>query len=202
MKLHDAKRDVYRRLAKREGYRSRAAFKLKEIADKYSLIQPGQLVVDFGCAPGGWLQVASEKVGDGGMVLGIDLSQVLPPSTNTKTIVADANQPNIVHLILREINHKADVVLSDLSPKVSGIWELDSTRQIDLTSVVVSYLPHILASGGSAILKAFEGEMFKPLYREVKRLFIKVYLAKPLASRKQSSEIYMICLNYLGREEA
>ena len=167
---------------------------------KYSLIQPANIVIDFGCAPGGWLQVASEKVGNNGLVLGIDFLKVIPPSKNTKTILADVNQSNLINLILKETQGKSNIILSDLSPKVSGIWELDSGRQIDLTMRVVSYLPEILLPSGSVILKAFDGEMFTSLYKCIQGYFNQVHLVKPPASRKQSSEIYIVGLKYLGKK--
>lgn len=198
MRLREARRDPYRRLAKERGYRSRAAFKLKELSRSYNVIKRGMVVVDFGCAPGGWLQVASEEVGEDGFVLGIDLLKVKPPHKNTKTLVVDVNDSALPDIIAKELPRSADVILSDIAPKVTGIWELDHSRQIDLTSKVASSMPKILREGGSAILKVFDGEMLKPFLDELKSKFVEVRLTKPRASRKESSEIYLVCSGYLG----
>ncbi|MEM1524892.1 MAG: RlmE family RNA methyltransferase [Nitrososphaerales archaeon] len=198
MRLQEAKRDFYRQLAKRMGFKSRAAFKLIQINRKYKVIKPGDVVVDFGCAPGGWLQVAAEVVGKDGFVLGIDLKKVERIKGNVVTIVADVTDANISKIILERLPRMANVILSDLAPKVSGIWELDHIKQIDLTRKVVAILPQILNKGGSAILKVFEGEMINDFIKQVKEIFKEVRIIKPKASRSGSSEIYLLCINFQG----
>src|SRR5579862_6797644 len=117
MKLEQAKRDYYRRLAKERGYRSRAAFKLQQVNNKYYLIRRGSKVLDIGAAPGGWLQVASGLVGNIGLVLGVDLDYIESPAKNTRTIQADVSSPEFPEKIIEELaGDRADCVLADLSP--------------------------------------------------------------------------------------
>ncbi|MEM3437297.1 MAG: RlmE family RNA methyltransferase, partial [Nitrososphaerales archaeon] len=160
MKIDQAKKDYYRRIAKKEGYRSRATFKLMQIDKKYHIFKKKQIVVDFGCAPGGWLQYISKAIGSEGFALGIDLKRVEPIGSNVEILMADVNDESIKDKIMSKLRKKADVVTSDLSPNVSGIWELDVAKQIDLTSKVVDILPFILKEGGHAIMKVFQGEPF------------------------------------------
>ncbi|MCX8191866.1 MAG: RlmE family RNA methyltransferase, partial [Nitrososphaerales archaeon] len=160
--------------------------------------KPGDVVVDFGCAPGGWLQVASKAVGKDGFVLGIDLKRVEGIEGNVSTIVADVMNGDIDKMVLSKLPRMADVVLSDLAPKISGVWELDHIKQIDLTRRVISILPQILRRGGSAILKVFEGEMFNDIVKEVEKMFKVVRIIKPKASRSKSSEVYLLCTDFRG----
>ena len=129
----DERKDHFYRLARRLGYRSRAAFKLKELAERFSLLKRGDVVVDLGAAPGGWLQVARELVGDEGFVLGVDVSPIKPlPWSNVKLLRLDVTSPEAPNAVLQSLPRRADVVLSDLSPKVTGAWELDVARQAAL----------------------------------------------------------------------
>lgn len=198
MKLEEARRDHYRKLARKEGYRSRAAYKLVELDDRRNLISQGSLVLDFGCAPGGWMQVSSERVGDKGLVIGIDKDAVEPPGENCKTLTMDILDQRLVEEVIKLAGRKADVILSDLAPKVSGIWELDEARQTELTNRLFSLLPELLRMGGNAVFKVFQGEDEKEVIRKSKVLFGKASVEKPPASRKESSEFYLVCLNYLA----
>ncbi|MGH9921786.1 MAG: RlmE family RNA methyltransferase [Nitrososphaerales archaeon] len=197
MRLQEAKRDYYRRTAKKEGFRSRAAYKLLEINNSYHIIMKGMYVVDLGCAPGGWLQVASKVVGQNGKVLGIDLRQV-DPLPNVVFIQGAVDDNFLAEKILNTMGRKVNVLLSDVAPNVSGVWQLDHARQISLTQNAVSIAVHILVKNGSAVLKAFEGDMFNELRDELKRKFSRVHLYKPRSSRKESSEMYLVCLGYNG----
>jgi len=196
LRFIDAKRDLYRRLAKKEGYRSRAAYKLIQLDKKYKFITCGSIIIDFGAAPGGWMQISSEKVGEKGLVLGIDLKRVTPFTENTITLTCDIFDPNISEKILGLLPRKADVVLSDLSPDIIGVWQVDHLRQIDMVLQVVDLLPHILQLNGSAILKIFEGEATRNFLNTVNGIFSKVHISKPPASRGKSSELYLVCKNY------
>ncbi len=197
MKLDRAKKDQYRRIAKREGYRSRASFKLMQIDRKYKIFKNGHVVVDFGCAPGGWLQYISRVIGNKGFALGIDLKKVEPISSNVDTLVSDVKDESIKDKIMSKLPKKADVVTSDLSPSLSGIWELDVTKQIDLTSKVVEILPFILKEGGYAIMKVFQGEPFDEFLKKTKKNFKDVIIVKPPASRPESSEMYLVCREFI-----
>lgn len=200
MRLQEAKRDLYRRLARKRGYRSRAAFKLMEINRSYHIISRGMYVVDLGCAPGGWLQVARKFVGGRGKVLGVDIRPV-EPLPNVQVIEGDVNDPSISEKILSIMGRKVNLVLSDISPKIIGTWYLDHARQIDMTEKAVSIAEKILVKNGNAVFKAFEGSMFNELRDNLKMKFNSIRLYKPQASRKASSEIYLVCLGYKGSEQ-
>ena len=137
MRLSEARRDLYRRLAREQGYKSRAAFKLIEANERYGFIREGDRVADFGAAPGGWLQVASALVGTEGVVVGVDLSPIRLREKNVTSIKMDVHDLAAAEKVAQALGGKADVVLSDLAPTVTGVWELDQTRQIDLTMRVL-----------------------------------------------------------------
>lgn len=195
MRLQEARRDYYRKLAKERGFRSRAAYKLLEIKNSYHLIQSGMYVADLGCAPGGWLQVASRLVGNNGKVLGVDIRHV-DPLPRVQIIQGDVSDDSLAEKIMDAMERKVNVLLSDLAPNISGVWQLDHARQISLTQSAVSIAEKILVNNGNAVLKAFEGEMLNELRSELKTKFKKLHIYKPKSSRKASSEIYLICLGY------
>jgi len=196
MKLADSKKDQFRRLAREQGYRSRSAFKLKQINESYRILNRGYCVVDLGCAPGGWIQIALSEVGPKGKVIGIDIKKI-EPLTEAFIIQGSIEEEDIINSILKSSNSKVDVVLSDLSPNVSGNWELDHARQIDLTRTALQLSNKILKKGGKVVLKVFQGDMLNELIGELKKEFKKVIRTKPNASRQVSSEIYLICIDKL-----
>jgi len=196
LRLVDAKRDQYRRLAKKEGYRSRSAYKLLQLDKTYHILRPGYVVVDFGSAPGGWLQVTSEKIGRNGLVIGIDIDPIKPISENIHILVGDVLAPETKDELLKLLPRKADVILSDLAPDVTGVWQIDHLRQIDLASKVVDLMPDLLRRGGAAVMKVFEGEETNRFHHQVRGVFEKVFTAKPPASRGQASEMYLVALGY------
>ena len=194
MRLSEARKDYYRKRAKEEGYKSRAAFKLLEAIKKYKLIKPGDRVVDMGAAPGGWLQVASQAVGTTGIVVGVDLSPIDVEMDNTHTLKMDINDPQLSETVKELLQRPADVLLSDLSPKISGVWDLDQYRQIDLTIKSLTVGDELLRPGGNAMLKVFEGERFTEAEKEARKRYKFVAIMKPAASRNESSEMYLLCL--------
>ena len=196
MKLQEARRDHYRRLARRSGLKSRAYFKLEQLDRRFQLLQPGFTVVDFGCAPGGWLQYASGLVGPRGFVLGVDLKSVDIALPNVRTVVGDVSSAALANRVVQELGREADVILADLAPSVSGIWELDQRRQIDLTRCVVSLMPALLRDGGSSVLKVFQGEDTESFVRGMKEFFAGVTVVRPPATRSRSSEIYLVCRGF------
>lgn len=198
MKLSQARRDFYRRKAKEEGYKSRAAYKLIELVKRYGLIKAGDYVIDFGCAPGGWLQVTSKYVGSKGKVFGFDIKAVSINLSNVYTYVLDISSPDALDFVKKSVLGEADVVLSDLSPNISGVWEVDHAKQVDLTLKVIEMLPHVLKPGGNCLLKVFQGPYLDLVRSRLNSIFDKVYLTKPSASRKESSELYFVCILYLG----
>jgi len=197
MRLEDAKRDQYRRLAREEGYKSRAAYKLLENVRKYQLIKRGDVVLDFGAAPGGWLQVASEAAGESGLVVGVDLEPVELNVPNVFTIQSDVKSPGLTVKLEKALSRKADVVLSDLSPQVMGTWDLDHYRQIELTLAAAALMGGFLRKGGNAMFKVFDGERFGETRSLLSKQFQKVQITKPKASRKGSAELYLVCFGFL-----
>ena len=183
-------------MAKEQGYKSRAAFKLLEAVKKYRLIKAGDIVLDFGAAPGGWLQVAAETVGAQGLVVGVDLVMVSLSDENVVSVQSDVNSPELPAMLERILPRKADVVLSDLSPQVSGVWDLDHFRQTELTLASVSLMERFIRRRGNAMLKIFDGERFLELRSHLTKRFETVHVIKPQASRKASSELYLLCLDY------
>jgi len=196
MKLADSKKDQFRRLAREQGYRSRSAFKLKQINESYKILNRGNCVVDIGCAPGGWIQIALSEVGPKGKVIGIDIKKI-EPLTKAFFIQGNIQDEEIINSILKFSNSSVDVVLSDLSPNVSGNWDLDHARQIDLTRTALKLSNKILKKDGKVVLKVFQGDMLNELIDELKKEFKKIIITKPNASRQTSSEIYLICIGKL-----
>jgi 23S rRNA (uridine2552-2'-O)-methyltransferase len=194
--IQDRKRDYYYQKAKAENYRSRATYKLSEAAKKYHFIRRGDVVVDLGAAPGGWIQAARKIVGKTGFVLGVDLKPIEPfPQEYVRTIVADFTAPEALQQILDFLPRKADVVLSDASPNISGIWELDNARQIDLAAQALRLTLSVLRPSGDFFVKVFEGNMLPGFVKTVKKHFDVVKVVKPKASRAKSSEMYLLAMN-------
>ncbi len=197
MKLSDARKDHYRKLAKDKGYRSRSAYKLLQLNNSYHIFRQRNKVIDLGCAPGGWLQVAIKEVGSYGKVIGIDLKEV-KPIQGAIILHGNIEDKETIDGVIKILNSKADVVLSDLSPNVSGIWGIDHARQISLTKSAFSVVQKILREDGNAIFKVFEGELLNEVKDDLNSNFHKVLLTKPCASRQQSSELYIVCLKFRG----
>jgi 23S rRNA (uridine2552-2'-O)-methyltransferase len=195
MKLSDAKKDYYRKLSKKDGFRSRSAYKLIQLDKSYHILKPGNTVVDVGCAPGGWLQVAREAVGQSGMVIGIDIETVT--QLDGVTIVqGDIQNTQTINLLIEALKGKANTLLSDVSPRVSGLWSIDHAKQISLTKSSLDTATQILIRGGNAVFKVFEGEFLKEFNKDAESYFADVHLTKPMASRQRSSELYMVCLGF------
>jgi 23S rRNA (uridine2552-2'-O)-methyltransferase len=198
MKLIKARKDQYRKLAKQKGYRSRAAFKLIQLNKSYKIIKKSDKVIEFGCAPGGWIQVVSQLVGQSGYVMGLDLKEI-QPLANARFLKGSIEDPQLVQALLQDMGpdgSKFDVVLSDMSPNVSGIWEIDHERQIHLTRHALTVSTKILASGGNAVYKIFQGASTRSFVEDLAEHFALVKLSKPPASRQESSELYIICLGF------
>jgi len=189
------KRDYYYRKAKEEKFRSRAAYKLLQAVKKYRFIKNGEVVVDLGAAPGGWLQAARKIVGERGFVLGVDLKPIEPfDEGNILTIVADITDPKITEQIKALLPRPASAVISDVSPKISGVWEVDHARQIDLAMCSMEISKHVLRPKGNFFVKVFEGDMLRDFVNKVKSCFGDVKIVKPKASKAKSSEIYVLGL--------
>ncbi|HEV8387743.1 MAG TPA: RlmE family RNA methyltransferase [Nitrososphaera sp.] len=195
MRLADARKDHYRKLAKDQGLRARSAYKLQQLNDSYHILKKGSKVVDLGCAPGGWLQIATRLVGSNGRVVGIDIKPV-EPVAGAIVLEGSIEEPEMKSKISEILRGEADVLLSDLAPNVSGVWDIDHARQISLTQTALQFASTILRDGGSAIFKVFEGDMLNDLRAELRQHFGKVQLSKPSASRQESSELYTVCLDF------
>jgi 23S rRNA (uridine2552-2'-O)-methyltransferase len=177
--------DPYVRQAKAQGYRSRAAFKLLEIDAREKLFRPGMTVVDLGAAPGGWSQVAAARVGPRGRVIAVDLLPIAPISGVTVL------QSDFRHAALLEAG-KADVVLSDLSPNLSGIGNVDQARGLELAEAAIDFCRQALKPDGVFLTKAFQGEAFEALVKRLRSEFSNVKVVKPPASRGESAETYVV----------
>ena len=191
--IAERRRDPYHRRAKEEGYRSRAAFKLKQLDERFRFLDGAKHVLDIGAAPGGWLQVAAEAVGEDGLVVGVDIERIAPLGLdNVKTIVGDIMEEETVERLEEIFPGRADVVLSDLSPKVSGAWDVDHFRQIELARTALKVSERVLKPRGWFVVKVFQGSEYDAFLDDVKEAFSYVRVVKPRASRKESAEIYVV----------
>lgn len=153
--------------------------------------------MDIGSAPGGWLQVAKKLSGPTGTIVGIDV-QPIKTITGISTMEVDIEDANLVEKVRKAFPFSFDVVLSDLSPKVSGIWHFDHERQISLTMVALQVSSKLLKRGGNAIFKIFDGSNSGEIKQEAAKKFLKVTTSKPKASRQKSSEFYLVCTSFRG----
>lgn len=180
-------------MAREQGYRSRAAFKLKQLDRRFGFLEGANYVLDIGAAPGGWLQVAAEAVGEDGLVIGVDLERITNLGLdNVKTVVGDVMEEGIVERVRGLLPGMVDVVLSDLSPTVSGAWDLDHFRQIELAKRAMEISEKVLKPEGWFIVKVFQGSEFEAFLRDARMVFNSVKVVKPKASRKGSAEIYLV----------
>ena len=194
--VKERKREYYYRRAKEEKYRSRAAYKLLQAVEKHPFIKPGDVVVDLGAAPGGWTQASRKIVGEKGFVLGVDLKPIEPIDLpNVRTITADITDSQTIRQIRELLPRSADAVVSDVSPNISGVWELDHARQIDLAQESLRIAVSVLKLGGNFFVKVFQGDLLHDFVRRVKFHFAFVKLIKPKASRARSAEVYVLGMN-------
>jgi 23S rRNA (uridine2552-2'-O)-methyltransferase len=182
--------DPYVRKAREQGYRSRSAFKLLEIDDKEKLLRPGATVVDLGAAPGGWSQVAAARVKPGGRVIAIDLLKIAP-ITGVEMMQGDFRAAKLEGV-------RADIVLSDLAPNLSGVANVDQARGAELAFAAIDFCRKILKPDGVFVVKTFHGEAFGEVMARLKLEFGKVMVRKPSASRGESSETYVVARGLLA----
>lgn len=189
----EKKKEHYYKLAKKEKYRSRASFKLLQLNKRFKVIKPDDYVVDLGAAPGGWSQVALDIVGDNGLVVGVDLQRINPfEHENFIQITGDFTEEEAIKKIKNALKIDADVILSDASPKLSGIKDIDHLKSIDLAENTLKIAEKILKPGGNVIIKIFQGEEFENLLKKLKKKFKIVKTTKPPSSKKGSMEMYII----------
>lgn len=190
--MHEHVTDPYVQRAKAGGWRSRAAFKLMEIDDKDRLLRPGMLVVDLGAAPGGWSQVAAERVGATGRVLAIDLLE-MAPIPGVEVIQGDFGDDAILaDLEARMGGRPADLVISDMAPNISGIASTDQARSVLLAELALDFAVRHLKPGGDLLVKLFQGEGFDGFRAAMGEAFERVVVRKPKSSRDRSSEVYLL----------
>lgn len=191
--------DRYFKRAKQEGYRSRAAYKLLELQQRYRILRPGDSVVDLGAAPGGWLQVAAKIVGQKGMIVGVDLQAIEPlHQNNIALICGDIIDGEIQQRIKQLLDGAADCVISDMAPKLSGIRDTDTARCLELNRTALGVAVHLLRRGGALLIKSFTSNDLHAFTAELKQHFGDVHRTKPDATRQGSSEFYFIAKGFYG----
>jgi 23S rRNA (uridine2552-2'-O)-methyltransferase len=189
--------DTYYKKAKQEGYRSRAAYKLLELQERFRIFRTGQLVVDLGAAPGGWIQVAAKLVGPSGKVIGLDLQAIAPfHHKNIIVMQGDITAPETEQRIMEYLGRPADIVISDLAPKLTGIRDTDEARSLELNRTALEFAKRLLRPGGSLLIKSFVSEELRIFSTELDKQFDSVQRTRPDASRKGSSEIYFFAKDY------
>jgi 23S rRNA (uridine2552-2'-O)-methyltransferase len=196
--------DPYVARAKREGYRSRAAYKLIEIDEKYPILKRGQRVIDLGAAPGGWSQVAAAKVGVArgeGRVVGIDLLPI-EPLPGIDFIELDFLAPEAPERLMALLGGPADVVLSDMAANATGHKKTDHLKIMGLAETAVDFARQVLAPGGAFLAKVLQGGTESTLLADLKRDFREVRHVKPAASRADSAELYVLAKGFRGRADA
>jgi 23S rRNA (uridine2552-2'-O)-methyltransferase len=192
------RRDHYYNKSKQEGYRSRAAYKLRQLDDQLSVIQPGNTVVDLGAAPGGWLQVAGERVGDAGRVVGVDLQRIDAlddepgASADVATVRGDMTDEDTRDEVRAVAGDEVDVVVSDMAPNMTGEYSVDHARSVHLARQAFETALDLLRGGGNLVVKVFEGPDLDGFRQDVEREFDDVWVTSPDASREASSEVYVV----------
>jgi 23S rRNA (uridine2552-2'-O)-methyltransferase len=187
--------DHYVKLAQQKGLRSRAAFKLLELHEKYHLIKPGMTVVDLGAAPGGWCQLAVSLAGPQGKVIGLDILPI-EPLPGVRLIEGDFTEEDALHELEAALEgRKVDLVLSDMAPNMSGTTATDQARAMYLAELALEFARQHLQPGGNFVVKLFHGDGFDDYVREARTLFQTVQARKPKASRPRSREVYLLARN-------
>ncbi|MEN6329243.1 MAG: RlmE family RNA methyltransferase [Methanobacteriaceae archaeon] len=195
----ERKEDPYYQKAKKEDYRSRASYKLLQLNKKFKIIRKGDRILDLGAAPGGWSQVALEAVGGEGRVVAVDLQRIRTfPEENFEAIKGDFTTIETKEDIMRALEGQTAVILSDASPKLSGIKDVDQMRSMDLFWAVMEMCNSTLRYNGTLVMKVFQGPQFPEILKTVKKQFRTVKTTKPPSSRKKSVEMYIVARGYRG----
>ena len=185
------KHDRFYRAAKRQDYRSRAAIKLSQIDRRYGIFREGDVVVDLGAAPGGWSQIARERIGRTGRVIAVDLVRIAPLE-GVDVVRGDFADPDVQGRLFELLRRPADVVMSDMAPRLSGNRALDVARSLDLADAALSFAVRALRPGGAFLSKVFQGDGYPAFLRRVEAHFEGVKGVKPSASSARSAELYVL----------
>lgn len=184
--------DEYVKRALKEGYRSRAVYKLQEIDQRDKLLRPGINVVDLGAAPGGWSQFAAQRIGASGRVLAVDILP-MAPLAGVDVIEGDFTQDAVLDAVMARLNGQpVDLVISDMAPNISGVAVSDQARGMYLAELALDFAGKALRPGGHLLMKVFQGQGYAELHRNLQLLFSKVHTRKPQASRARSREMYLL----------
>ena len=195
-------KDSYHRRARAAGYRARSAHKLIELADRFRLLRRGDHVVDLGAWPGGWLQVAVERIGADGRAVGVDVVPIDPlPAANVDSMSGDVRDPAVLRAVRERLGRAADLVLSDLAPKLTGVAATDEARQSELGTAVLAALPDLLRPHGRLVMKVFMGPDQPALLARLQTLFDEVRTTRAEATRRGSAELYAVCTGYRGQPQ-
>lgn len=195
--MHEHVTDTYVQRAQKEGYRSRAAYKLLEIDERDHLIKPGMVVVDLGATPGGWCQVVAQKLGTHGRIIALDLLP-LQPLPRVEFIQGDFREDSVLAQLETKLEgRQIGLVISDMAPNISGVASADQARAIHLAELALDFAVNHLVEGGSFVVKVFQGAGFEVYLKSMRNHFEKVVVRKPKASRDRSSEQYLVGLGKL-----
>jgi len=186
--------DFYVKQAKKEGYRSRAAYKLLEIDQKDRLFKPGMVVVDLGATPGGWSAVAKQKVGAQGQVFALDILP-MAPLAGVEFVQGDFNDEAVVEKLTQHVG-KVDIVISDIAPNITGIATVDQARAFQLNEQALAFATDVLKPGGTFLVKVFQGSGFEAFLKTMRESFTKVQSRKPKSSRDRSQEVYILGIGF------
>jgi 23S rRNA (uridine2552-2'-O)-methyltransferase len=188
--------DEYVKRAQRDGYRSRAVYKLSEIQDKYRLIKPGMTIVDLGAAPGGWSQYAKGLLGKKGQIIAMDLLPI-EPLPGVTIVQGDFMEEVVLQQLLSALEGgTVDLVMSDIAPNISGVEAVDIPRAMYLAELAVDFASQVLGAGGDLLIKVFQGDGSDQLLSDIKGRYDKVMVRKPKASRPRSREVYVLARGY------
>ena len=186
------RKDAHYRRAKAEGFRARSAYKLVELDERHRLFRKGDRVVDLGAWPGGWCQVALDRVGPGGRVAGVDVVPIDSLGPSVGLFVGDVREAETARKLTEYLGGLADVVLSDVAPKLTGVRDADEARCAEVVDAVIDALPRLLKPGGRAVVKLFMDPSYREHRRRLESCFADVKTTRPDASRRGSAELYLI----------
>jgi len=191
--------DEFVKRARKEGYRSRAVYKLREIDERDRLLKPGLTVVDLGAAPGAWTQYVKERVGNGGRVIALDILPV-EPLPGVEILQGDFTEDSTLQQLLGALGGQpVDLVISDIAPNISGIDSADQARAMYLAELAEDFAEQVLKTGGAFLVKVFQGRGFNEFFKVLQQKYARVASRKPKASRPRSPEIYLLATGFRGK---